>query len=214
MRHKMEQPAAIALPERPGREGWALEGLYRPAHQSDANAGVIAPPHPLYGGSMDSPVVSEIAFALEEAGLATLRFNWRGVGASAGEASGEVEDGVEDYAAALDFLEDTAPPPLISCGYSFGAGCAVLASRRPTVRRLALVSPPATFLDLERLVAFPGKVFIAVGDRDDFAPLPELESIAAGLKECEFLVLPETDHFFNTGPGLVELHRSLVSWLA
>ena len=60
----------------------ALEGIYVAGANGDASGAVVAPPHPLFGGSMDSPVVNEVAWACRTAGLASLRFNWRGVGAS------------------------------------------------------------------------------------------------------------------------------------
>ena len=214
MAQKLERPAMIAWPDVPGRESWALEGLYRGVEASDACGAVIAPPHPLMGGSMDSPVVSDVAFACDKAGLESLRFNWRGVGASAGQPSGEAADALEDYTAALDFVEESAAAPLIACGYSFGAATAVAASDRPTVRRLALVAPPPSYIDVDRLKAFPGKVFMAAGDSDPFVDLAELEGIASELKDAHLVVLEETDHFFNTGPGLQVLFSELSSWLA
>ena len=113
---------------------------------SDADAGgvVIAPPHPLYGGSMDSPVVVGDRLGVHARGLASLRFNWRGVGASGGIASGDAEDARADYAAALAQLASTRA----------GAACSPPATRsappprcaspptQPRVRGLMLVAPP------------------------------------------------------------------------
>ena len=83
MPKREERSVAIPL----GSSPLALEGLYLAGEDGDAGGAVIAPPHPLYGGSMESPVVGEVAHACARAGLATLRFNWRGVGASAGSRS-------------------------------------------------------------------------------------------------------------------------------
>ena len=77
---------AVAIPLEGGEQ--ALEGVFVAGLDDDAVGVVVAAPHPLYGGSMDSPVVNEIAYAARKAGLASLRFNWRGVGASAGAISG------------------------------------------------------------------------------------------------------------------------------
>ena len=85
-----EQPATIALPDDALGAGAALEGLFLPVPTlPECGGGLVAAPHPLMGGSMDSPVATELAFALEQAGLASLRFNWRGVGGSAGSPSGD-----------------------------------------------------------------------------------------------------------------------------
>jgi alpha/beta superfamily hydrolase len=213
MTNRMERPATIALADRDDRVGWVLDGLYRPGLGTETGGAVIAPPHPLYGGSMDSPVVNEIAFACERVGIAALRFNWRGIGASSGQASGAPEDALEDYCAALDFLEESVSPPLVAAGYSFGGATAVAAAARTTVRRLVLVSPPPAMLDRSRLEHFHGKVFVAVGDSDPMAPASELEAIARGLDRVQFEVLDQTDHFFVTGPGLKDLREKLTGWL-
>ena len=85
-------------------EAETLEGIFQ-AGASFASRGVLlAPPHPLYGGSLEAPVLSELAWAAAQAGLASLRFNWRGVGASAGAPSGAAADADADYGSALDHL--------------------------------------------------------------------------------------------------------------
>lgn len=209
----MEQAATIALPDTETRKGWVLDGLFRMGQGKEAGGAVIAAPHPQFGGSMESPVVGEVDFACEKAGIAGLRFNWRGVGASAGQVSGEFTDAVEDYTAALDFLEDSVSPPLVAAGYSFGAATALIASERATVNRLVLVAPPPSMLDAERLADFNGKIFIAVGESDALASATELEKIAAGLERAECHVFEDTDHFFMTGPGLKLLRAKLTEWL-
>src|SRR5262245_4957545 len=78
-------------------EAETLEGVFQ-AGAGDTSCGVLlAPPHPLYGGSLESPVLSELAWAAAQAGCASLRFNWRGIGASAGAPSGEAVDADADY---------------------------------------------------------------------------------------------------------------------
>ena len=80
----------IAIALRAPEEG-ALEGVCQAGLPGNAWGSVIAPPHPLYGGSMDSPVVNEVAWASARSGVAAVRFNWRGVGASTGVPSGEAQ---------------------------------------------------------------------------------------------------------------------------
>jgi len=203
-----EKMITIAVPG----EVWALEGLFV-GGEGDAPAGaVIAPPHPLYGGSMDSPVVTELGWALSRTGHATVRFNWRGVGASGGEASGEPADAEADYAAALACLEETAPGPLVAAGYSFGAVAAIrVAARSPRVGRLLLVAPPPALLDAGALEGFAGRALAIVGDADAFAPLPELGARFADPERRTLEVIPGADHFFMA--GLADVSRLAREWL-
>jgi alpha/beta superfamily hydrolase len=202
-----ERPATIAVPG----DDLVLEGLHVPAPDGLGGA-VLAPPHPMYGGSMESPVLTELAHACERASLESLRFNWRGVGASQGRVTGDPHAAVADYRAALDWMEDTVDGPLVACGYSFGAATAVSAAvGRKRVRRLLLVAPPPAMLDREALASFPGRVDVIVGDRDDFAPLDVLEPLVAALERARFEVIPETDHFFMTGlPQVSQIARSFL----
>jgi alpha/beta superfamily hydrolase len=204
---------AVTVPAGDAAEGLALDALYvapDPALE-DAGGAVIAPPHPLYGGSMDSPVVAELSWALSRGGLATLRFDWRGVGASAGRPSGDAEDARADYAAALDQLAESVSGRLVAAGYSFGAAAAVRASAQtPRVRALVLVAPPPSMLDRALLAARPLDVLIVAGERDGIAPAAELDSIARELPRARVVTIAQADHFF--GAGLGELGRAVTQW--
>jgi alpha/beta superfamily hydrolase len=162
---------------------------------------------------MESPVVAEVAFGCHRAGIATLRFNWRGVGASAGEASGDEASADEDYGAALAHLAETVPGALLACGYSFGSAAAVRAAERsPRVRRLVLVAPPPQLIAPARVAALRARTLIVTGDRDGFVPVPVLQSALGGAPNVTLRVLPGVDHFF--GAGLGALGRELGEWLA
>ena len=177
-----------------------------------AGGAVIAPPHPLYGGSMDSPVVTEIAHACQHAGISSLRFNWRGVGASAGETTGDPAVAEADYAASLDWVEESVAGAIVACGYSFGAATAVrAAAKRERVKRLLLVAPPPSMLDRAQLDAFGGEVFVVVGNRDEFAPHEELRAAVESLPRSSFELLRDVDHFFMN--GLAEVGRAARGFL-
>lgn len=193
-----ERPATIALP---GSDE-VLEGLHvrvgadPPSDRGALGGAVIAPPHPLYGGSMESPVVTELAHACEHAGISSLRFNWRGVGASAGEMSGDESVADADYAASLDWLEATVNGPLTACGYSFGAATAArVGAVRERVKRLVLVAPPPSMLARETLEQFDGEVFVVAGDRDSFVPWDALASLCDGVPHLQLQCIPDADHF-------------------
>ena len=190
----------------------ALEGIYLAGAGPDASGAVIAAPHPLYGGSMESPVVNEIAYACQRAGLAALCFNWRGVGASAGEPSGEAADADADYAAAALHLEETVSGPLVAAGYSFGAAAALrVGAQHPRVRRLLLVSPPPSLLVAAALEGFRGAILMLTGEHDAIAPARALEDLAASLPRATLRVVADADHFFMAGLG--EIARAVGDWL-
>ena len=194
-----QQETRIAITG-PGDTSLGLEGLFVAGHDPDAVGAVIAPPHPLYGGDLASPVVAEVARACAGAGIATVRFNWRGVGASAGERSGEAADADADYSAAVDHLGEAVSGPLLATGYSFGAAAAVrVGAIMPRIRCLVLVSPPASLLDVAALAAFPGRVLLVAGGCDEIAPASALEPLVAGEARRALEVIPEADHFFMNG---------------
>jgi len=201
---------AVAIPW--SDDGGALDGLAIDGLEDDAVGVVVAAPHPLYGGSMHSPVVNEIAYAARNAGLASLRFDWRGVGASAGEPSGDLADAIADYTAALDHLVATVPGAVVAAGYSFGAGAAVAASAgRREVRRLLLVAPPPAMLPGDALAAFPGSVLVIAAEHDAIAPPADLEPLLGDLPRARLAVVADADHFF--GVGLAEIGRLALDWL-
>jgi hypothetical protein len=191
-----ERPVPIPVPGC----GLALEGLYVSVKGADVPGAVLAPPHPLYGGSMDSPVLNELAHACDRAGVATLRFNWRGIGASAGRPSGDPADADADYTAALEQLAATVGGPLVAGGYSFGAATALrCAAAEPRVTKLLLVAPPPVLLDRAALARFPGRTLLLTGDRDTIAPAAALAELAAAGDRIELAVIAEADHFFTAG---------------
>lgn len=207
-----ERSVVIAGPASDG-EIASLDGLYRAGASPAAGAVLIAPPHPLYGGSMESPVVTEIAFAAARAGLASLRFDWRGVGASGGTPSGEPRDHDADYLAALQHLADTHPGSLCAAGYSAGAAAAArVAMRAPRVTSLLLVAPPTAMLDAAALEAFRGRVLLVAAEHDRIAPPDALRALAERLVAARFECAAEADHFFGT--GLAALGRAAAAWLA
>ncbi len=176
----------------------ALEG--RLCEATGEQAVVIAHPHPLYGGDLDNPVVAALAAAYQRRGYSTLRFNFRGVGASEGHyADGRGEQ--EDLRAAAAYLARLGKPPSDLAGYSFGAWIVLkLDPPLPAVRRQLLVAPPLALLDFAGIPRPRAQLQVIAGARDDFAPPDRLREWATRWQETARLhLLPEADHFFSSG---------------
>ncbi len=185
-----------------------LEGVWQ---SGSLRGAVIAPPHPEYGGSMDSPVCNELAYGLYKSGIASLRFNWKGVGASQGVRSGDLEAAEEDYAAALEHTAQSAELPLIAAGYSFGSVIALrCAMGDPRVRDVLMVAPPVAMLEALPLDQFGRPLHVIVGGQDTLAPVDKLSALISPLPNANLDVIPKADHFFASG-GLAELPQLVQS---
>ena len=160
---------------------------------------VLSHPHPLYGGALDNPVVAVLTEVYQRLGYSTLRFNFRGVGAS----EGDYDDGRgerDDLRAAVALLEDLGKTSIDLAGYSFGAWISLHLDPLPaTVRRLLLVAPPVAYLEFEAKAVAPSVAVQAiVGDQDQFAPLGLLrEQMSHWQSAATLNVLPGADHFYG-----------------
>lgn len=175
-----------------------LEGLFwTPTHTPRLGV-VLCHPHPLYGGEMRNNVVSAMARALQQAGVATLRFNFRGVGRSSGthdQGNGEVED----VKAALAYLlSRQAVPTVAVAGYSFGSMVGLRAgSSDPRVHKLVGVALPIGVREAPFLLTSSKPKLLISGDHDHVAPLATLQDFVARLPEPKALVtIHGSDHFF------------------
>ena len=193
-----EQATTIPVPG----DDLVLEGVWQAGGRGGA---VIAPPHPEYGGSLENPVVNEIAYGLHKADTPSLRFNWRGVGGSQGEISAASEAADLDYRAALEQIAETTGPPIFACGYSFGAAAAFrVALADPRIERVILVAPSLALLAGVPLEDLERPLHVIVGGRDEFSPAAELSGRLAELPTAQLEVLPGIDHFFTSG-GLAQI---------
>ena len=168
---------------------------------SGARTGVVlCHPHPLYGGDMENPVVVRAAEVCREAGLATLRFDFRGVGASTG-AFDEGRGEQDDLLAAFDHLLGRLPPhaDVAVAGYSFGAAIAGQAAMRRPVAGVALIAPAlamAALANFEALATFARPLLVVAGTADRYCPLEALERLAAALPKATIRTVDGADHFF------------------
>ena len=170
---------------------------------------VLCHPHPTYGGSMHTPVPDALFRALPGRGIACLRFNFRGVGASEGAHTGGVDE-PRDVVAAIDALVAALAPgtPVHVQGWSFGASMA-LAVPDPRVASWFAVAPPlgmAIPASPDEVAADPRPKLVAVGRHDQVADPARVEALVGTWRNARVVVIEGTDHFFAGRTGeLVEL---------
>ncbi len=177
-------------------DGLTLEGdIFLPPHPWAA--AVVAHPHPLYGGDRHDFVVTTLCEALAGAGVAAVRFDFRGVSRSEGvhdEGQGERLDIVAALEAAAPFAGNG---PLLLAGYSFGARVA-LDVVDPRLDAWFLVAPPLTAGSAEPLAGGDHRPkHLVVAEHDQFAPLTAVEARVAGWKATTLEVVAMADHFFG-----------------
>jgi len=169
---------------------------------------VLAHPHPLHGGTLTNKVVQTLARACVQAGWTAVRFNFRGVGRSAGvydEGRGELAD-------LLSVIQIQAPEgPLCLAGFSFGAfvtshAAAQLQGQRD-IRRLVLVGTAASRFEVAPVPAeLHARTLVIHGEQDDTVPLASVMDWARP-QSLPVLVVPGGGHFFH---GQLPLLRELV----
>jgi len=165
-------------------------------------AAVLAHPHPLHGGTMQNPLIFHADRELHRSGWTTLRFNFRGAGASEGthdDGRGEVGD----VGAAASWLRGIAlEVPLLLVGYSFGSWCAIrYAIDDPSVAAVVAVGLPVRAYGFEEIGRLSHPLAVVQGSEDEFGSPSEVEAVIARAHPSgELTVLPGASHLL---PGRV-----------
>jgi alpha/beta superfamily hydrolase len=167
---------------------------------------VICHPHPQGGGTLDNKVVQTLARAFMESGWASLRFNFRGVGASEGvwdDGRGELDDALAVVRAARERAEFAALP-LALAGFSFGGYIAAAAAERLSdgdkPRRIVLIAPST---EKQQVPGVPPDSIVIAGDVDELVPLEATLRWARPLS-LPVIVFPGVGHFFHGQLGLLK----------
>jgi alpha/beta superfamily hydrolase len=192
-----------------------LEGVYEFVEDTTTRAlAVVCHPHPLFAGTMHNKVVFRTAEAFQHAGFATLRFNFRGVGASPGkhdDGRGEQEDA---RAAITWLLEQHPGTPLALSGFSFGGSVALNAGAADErVRLIWAVAPGVGRRDFSHLALCDKPKGVVQGTADELCPLADLErAFPAWADPKAKYLIDGADHFFNG--KLREMQETLHAFLA
>lgn len=177
-----------------------------PTQISPRGLAVLCHPHPLHGGTMDNKIVQTLARTLVTLGYTCVRFNFRGVGASAGQwdqGRGEIDD-------ALAVIQAHRAPgqPLVLGGFSFGGYVASRAAARlapeAPAERLVLVGPAVQTFDMAPV---PADTLVIHGETDDVVPLAAVFDWARP-QALPVTVVPGAGHFFH---GQLTLLKHIVT---
>lgn len=181
--------------------GNLLEGILWPSRlDPPTRVALICHPHPQYGGTMHNKVVFRAGRALQDLGLAVLRFNFRGAGNSTGRYDfGEGEK--DDVRAALTYLHERYPQADITlAGYSFGAWVALrVGCQDDRVSHLISIGTPVATADFGFLVDCEKPKLFLHGTADEFGSVDQMEALLLSVPAPKDLVLIDgADHFFHS----------------
>jgi alpha/beta superfamily hydrolase len=188
--------------------------LWSPADGiTPAMAAVVCHPHPLFGGTMHNKVVYQAAKSLDSLGFAVLRFNFRGVGKSAGtHDQGEGELG--DVRAALDFLAAECPAvPQLVAGFSFGSRVGLrVGCDDARVTELIGLGIPVNRMDFSFLAECRKPKLFVQGANDEHGAIEKVREVVASLPEPKRLMeVAGADHFFVG--KLDQVDKAIVEWI-
>jgi len=200
------QPATFEIPGPAGSIECASD--IPAAEGARAGTALICHPHSLQGGTMHNKVVTTLERALRELGMATVRFNFRGVGKSVGMFDNGVGE-TDDLLAVAQWAQSVRPKDALwLSGFSFGSYVATRASSALPARQLITIAPAVTRWDFAALPAPPCPWLIVQGEADEVVDPAAVYAFAAAHRPAPTLVrLAETGHFFHR--RLIEL-RDLV----
>jgi alpha/beta superfamily hydrolase len=177
----------------PGPAG-ALEIVCNVPDTPLSGIALIAHPHPLQGGTLDNKVVQTLARTFFALGYVAVRFNFRGVGGSAGEFA----DGIGETDDALMVLAHAKAKyggalPVVLAGFSFGSFVQTRVAKAMDAQRLVLIGPAVRRFAVEEV---PADTIVVHGETDDVVPLADVLAWARPF-ELPIIVFPGCGHFFH-----------------
>lgn len=193
-----------------------LEAIIKSSPQDPPRgSALVLHPHPLGGGTMHNKVVFRAAAALNEAGLVTLRINFRGVGQSTGEHD-EGRGELDDARAGLNFLSEKYPAlKLTVCGFSFGARVGLeVGIREPRVSYLIAIGAPLNKYDFGFLKDCRKPLLFVHGENDEFGDVELVRALVKRLEtqaDVQLVVVANAEHFFEG--HLDELKEAITRWI-
>jgi uncharacterized protein len=182
-----------------------------PESGAPVGVGIICHPDPRYDGSMQNKVVTTIHRAFTQLGLATVRFNFRGVGLSAG-AYGDTHGELADLNRVIAWVRSVLPQvPLWLAGFSFGSYISALGAKTAHPVRLVSIAPAVTRHDFTQFTNMNCPWLVVHGDQDEVVPYESVRAWADHPPSpLQLIVMPGATHFFHG--RLIELCGHIERW--
>jgi uncharacterized protein len=172
----------------------AIEVVVNVPSPSPRGVALVCHPHPLQGGTLDNKVVQTLAKVFFALGYAAARFNFRGVGQSAGtfdEGVGETDDAVAVLTHVRTRFGEALPIAL--AGFSFGSFVQTRVAMRVSAEGLVLVGPAVKRFEVQPV---PADTIVVHGEEDDVVPLADVFAWARP-QQLPIIVFPGCGHFFH-----------------
>ena len=192
-----------------------LEAIIKEPAGERRGVGLVCHPHPLGGGTMHNKVVFRAAAGLVDAGLLTLRFNFRGVGSSTGTHN-QIDGGKEDVRDVLKYIYDNYPnEDLTLAGFSFGSRTALEVGYKDEriARLISIGTPVDKYGDYDFLVGVTKPILFVHGDSDEFGAADNIRRLVDKVAEhadAELVIFKNCGHFFDE--HLSELREAIKNW--
>lgn len=170
---------------------------------------ILGHPHSLQGGTMHNKVVTTLVRVFKELDIASLRFNFRGVGQSDGEYDAGLGESDDMLMIACQWLEEIPTAHIIFAGFSFGSYVAYRAAAQSPHALLVTIAPSVQHYDYTQYFPIPAPWIIVQGDEDEVVPAHLVYEFAAQTTPpLPLLRFEETGHFFHG--RLIELKSRLI----
>lgn len=172
---------------------------------------IIGHPHSLQGGTMNNKVVTTLTRVFKCFDIPSIRFNFRGVGASEGQYDGGIGES-EDMILLAEQCQSSFPDAKMAfAGFSFGSYVAFRAAARVQNSLLISIAPPIHHYDFNNISPISTHWIIVQGDEDEVVPVEAVRQFVALNPEINYIEFENTGHFFHG--KLTDLKSKLVDMI-
>lgn len=181
----------------PGVAG-QLEGILTvPDEVNERYIAILGHPHSLQGGTMHNKVVTTLVRAFKALGIPSIRFNFRGVGQSAGVYDAGIGESEDMLLLARHVLQNKPETQLLFAGFSFGSYVAYRAASQCQHALLITVAPPVHHYDYTEFTPAPAPWILLQGSQDELVPMGLVLDFVERFPALELLTFTDTSHFFH-----------------